>query len=62
MEHAEPTKETPEKANLVDAGEVFIKLTEAYTKGQLTQFQVDTNYVHGTAIATFWTKMDAPTK
>ena len=31
MEHAEPAKETPEKANLVDAGEVLIKLTEAYT-------------------------------
>ena len=62
MDQAEPAKGTPEKTSLVDAGEVLLKLTEAYTKGQLTQFQVDSNFVHGTAIATFWTKMDAPTK
>ena len=62
MEQREPTKESPEKTQVVDAGEVLQKLTAAYTNGQLTQFQVDTNYVHGTAIATFWTKLDGPTK
>ena len=62
MEQPEPAKESPEKTHIADAGDVLIKLTEAYTKGQLTQFQVDSNYVHGTAIATFWTKIDAATK
>ena len=62
MKKDEPAKDNPDKTQLVDAGEVILKLTAAYTNGQVTQFQVDTNYVHGTAIATFWTKLDGPTK
>ena len=39
MEKPEAAKESPEKTQLVDAGEVLLQLTAAYTKGQLTQFQ-----------------------
>ena len=62
MKQAKSAKESPDKTALVDAGELLLKLTTAFNKGQLTQFQVDSNFVHGTAIATFWTKIDGPTK
>ena len=57
MEEAEPaTQNVPYQ--LVEAGELLIKLTTAYQQGKLNQFMVDTNVVNGTAIATFWVKTD----
>ena len=51
-----------EKIQLVDAGELLLRLTAAYTQGKLTQFMVDTNNINGSAVATFWVKIDAITK